>query len=96
MLDLILLLALAAALIVVAARAFAHPSGVYWRSAAGVVLTAVAAAGLWQLASPWISNAAGLGALAIWLMIVGVSVLVAAVACAAATARHVADALGAR
>jgi len=96
MADIALMLGLVAALIGVTGFAFMRPDGVYWRSAAGVVLTVAAASAVWLAASPAISNEAGFGAFAIWLAVVALSVLGAAAACIAATARHVLNALRAR
>lgn len=94
MLDLIVLLAYVAFLVYAAARSFARPRGVYWRSAAGVLGVAVVGAALWTLASP--SNEAGFGFFVIWCMAVAAALLAALVACASATARYLHDALAAR
>jgi hypothetical protein len=96
MLELVLTLVFVAALIGVAGYAFWKPNGIYWRSAAGAGLAALGGAVIWHMASGFIGNEAGLGAFAIWLALCLAAVLVAAVACLAATLRHIANALGAR
>lgn len=94
MLEALLLLAYAAGLIWIGVRAFARPRGVYWRSAAGVAVTALAAGLLWQLAAP--SGEAGFGALVIWAALVALALLAGLVASAAATVRHMLDFFSAR
>jgi hypothetical protein len=96
MLELVVSLVFVAALIGVAGYAFWKPNGIYWRSAAGAGLAALCGAVIWQMASGEISNEAGLGAFAIWLAWCLAAVLIAAVACLAASMRHLANALGAR
>lgn len=94
MLELLVILAYVAALIWAAGRAFAYPKGVYWRSALGVIGTALAGALLWALVSP--SNEAGLGAFLIWCALVALALVMGLAASLAATLRHVLDAAGAQ
>jgi hypothetical protein len=96
MLDLVLIFVYAVAMLLTVGYAFVRPNGIYWRSAASVALTALAGAALWALASPTISNEAGLGAFALWFAAVLFVSLMAAAACLAATLRHALNALGAR
>jgi hypothetical protein len=96
MLELVLTLVFVAALIGAAGYAFWKPNGIYWRSAAGAGIAALAGAVVWQLASGSISNEAGLGAFVIWLAVCIGALLIAASACFAATLRHLLNALGAR
>lgn len=93
MLDLLVVLAYIAGLIWVAARAFLKPDGVYLKSLLGFLGAVAFAAGAWFCAGPFISGAAGPGALVIFLIVVVAAGIVAVVACASATARHVMDAL---
>jgi hypothetical protein len=93
MLDLIVVLAYVAGLIWVAARAFLRPDGIYLKSLIGFLGTIAIAASAWFCAGPFISGAAGPGALVIFLIVVTAAGIVAIVACASATLRHVMDAL---
>ena len=93
---------LAAILIVLAAsawvavRAFRRPKGVYLRSLIGFCLSVGAAIFIWMVASPWISGEAGLGAVVIFGAVAVLSLFVAIVACAAASARYLWDFLADR
>jgi hypothetical protein len=96
MTDFLFALLYLAALLAAATYAFLRPHGVYWRSAAGMGAAIVLATALWWLASPMISNAAGLGAFVIWCATIVLAGVIAVAACLAATLRYLLDALGAR
>jgi hypothetical protein len=96
MVDLAILLAFLGASAWVAARAFNHPNGIYLRSLIRFAMATVAALAMWWLASPLISNEAGLGAFFLFSGIVGLAALLAIVACVAASARRIWDALPSR
>jgi len=93
MLDLIVALAYIAGLVWVAARAFLKPDGVYLKSLIGFLGAVAVPAGVWFCAGPFISGAAGPGALVIFLIVVAAAAIVAMVACASATLRHVMNSL---
>jgi hypothetical protein len=96
MLEFVLIASYVGALFAAALHAFAHPRGVYWRSAVGAGVAFALATGIWWLGSPVISDAAGLGAFAIWLAVIVLAGVIAIAACIAATLRHALNALGAR
>lgn len=96
MFELVLAALYVAALLSAAIYSFLHPRGVYWRSGAGLIAAVALATAIWWLASPMISDAAGLGAFAIWCAVVIFSAMIAAAACLAATLRHLLNALGGR
>jgi hypothetical protein len=52
------------------------------------LLCVFAASAVWWLASPLISNEAGLGAFVLFCLVVALSAFVAIVACIAASVRH--------
>jgi hypothetical protein len=89
MIELLFFLAFLAASAWVAARAFMNPKGVYQRSVIGFLLGALAAVGIWWLASPLISSEAGLGAFVLFCAVVGLCGFVAILACIAASVRHI-------
>lgn len=93
MLDLIILLALLAGGLWLVTNAFAHPRGVYLRSAAGAAITIAAAGAIWFAASPGISNEAGLGAFFLFCAVAILAVAAAILACSAASARYLWNAL---
>jgi hypothetical protein len=76
----------------IAARAFQNPKGAYLRSLIGFLLCVLAAAAIWWLASPLISNEAGLGAFVLFCFVVALSAFVAILADIAASVRHVLNA----
>lgn len=84
-----IIIVLTAGAILLAQHAYAHPRGVYWKSAAGAIAAPLAAALVWALAQP--ANEAGLGFFLVWCVITGLGLLTACVASAAATARYIAD-----
>jgi len=92
MLDLIVVLAYVAGLAWVAARAFMKPNGIYPKSLLGFFGAVAFAAAVWFCAGPFISSAAGFGALVIFLIVATAAGIAAIVACASATARYVIDA----
>jgi hypothetical protein len=95
-LESILVAGYIALLAVAAGYAFARPSGIYWRSAAGIAGVAIAGALIWQLASPTMAAEAGLGAFALWCAAVALALVVGVCASVAATVRHLCNAAGAR
>jgi thiol:disulfide interchange protein len=76
----------------IAVRAFQNPNGTYLRSLIGVLLGVLVAVATWWLASPLISNEAGLGAFVLFCIVVALCAAVAIVACIAASVRHVLNA----
>ena len=78
----------------IAGRAFQNPKGTYLRSLIGLLLSVLAAAAIWELASP--SNEAGFGAFALFCGVVALCAFVAIVACIAASLRHVLNAFANR
>ena len=92
MLELVLALVLLAATAWIAVRAFQNPKGTYLRSLIGLLLGVLAAVAVWWLASPLISDEAGLGAFVLFCIVVALCALVAIVACIAASARLVLNA----
>jgi hypothetical protein len=88
--ELVFIMVLLAATASIAVRAFQNPKGVYLRSLIGLSLSVLAAAAIWELASP--SNEAGLGAFVLFCIVVALCAFVAIVACIAASARHVLNA----
>lgn len=88
MLELVLTMVFLAATGWIAVRAFHNPKGVYLRSLIGLFLGVLAAVAMWWLASPRISNEAGLGAFVLFCSFVALSAFVAIVACIAASLRH--------
>ena len=96
MLELVLILFFLAATAWSAIRAFHNPKGVYLRSLIGLLLGVLAAVAVWWLASPLISNEAGLGAFVLFCIVVGLCVFVAIVACVAASVRHALNAFANR
>jgi hypothetical protein len=79
-----------------AVRAFERPQGVYLKSLVGAVLFIVGAYGLLFLLSPWLGSGAGMGVAFIYVAYVALVLAFAALACIAATARHVWDATRSR
>lgn len=96
MLEFIVIAFYVGVLFAAAINAFLNPRGVYWRSAAGIGIAFALATAVWWLSSPVISDAAGLGAFAIWLAVNVLTALIAGAASIAATLRHALNALGAR
>lgn len=96
MLELILILPYLGALIGAAVYAFLRPQGVYWRSAAGFGIVAVLARLFWRLSAQAAPQETGFGAFGLWFGVTGLAALLAITACAAATLRHLLNALGAR
>jgi peptidoglycan biosynthesis protein MviN/MurJ (putative lipid II flippase) len=96
MLELVFILVFLAATAWIAVRAFQHPKGTYLRSLIGLLLGVVAACAVWWLASPVISNEAGLGAFVLFCIVVALCAFVAIVACIAASVRHVLNAFANR
>ena len=96
MLELVLILVFLGATAWIAVRAFQNPKGIYLRSLVGLLLGVLAAAAVWQLASPLISNEAGLGAFVLFCIVVALCAVVAIVACSAASVRHVLNAFANR
>jgi hypothetical protein len=96
MLELVLILSFLAATGWIAVRAFQNPKGTYLRSLIGLLLGVLAASAIWWLASPLISNEAGLGAFVLFCIVVALCALVAIVACTAASVRHVLNAFANR
>lgn len=78
----------------IAVRAFQNPKGIYLRSLIGLFLSVLAAAAIWELASP--SNEAGFGAFVLFCIVVALCAFVAIVACTAATLRHFLNAFASR
>ena len=78
----------------IAVRAFQNPKGTYLRSLIGLLLSVLAAAAIWELASP--SNEAGFGAFVLFCIVVALCAFVAIVACIAASLRHVLNAFANR
>lgn len=93
MLEILIILAVLGGCVWMAVRAFARPRGVYVRSAIGFGLAVLVALAAWWAASPLISDAAGLGAFLLFVAAVTLAACVALIACAAATLRHVCNAL---
>ncbi len=96
MVEFVLVTAYVLALLGAAIYAFLHPQGIYWRSGAGLIAAVALSTAIWWLASPMISDAAGLGAFAIWCAVIVLAAFIAAAACLAATLRHALNAFGAR
>ena len=96
MLEVVLILGLLAAASWLAVRAFERPQGVYVKSTIGAAVAIVGAFGLIELFSPLLGSGAGLGVVFIYLAFVALVVGLAALACIAATARRVWDALRSR
>ena len=96
MLDLVFILVLLAATAWIAVRAFQNPKGTYLQSLIGLLLGILAASAIWWLASPLISNEAGLGAFVLFCIVVALCAFMAIVACIAASARHVLNAFAKR
>jgi uncharacterized membrane protein (DUF4010 family) len=88
--DFVFILVFLAATAWIAVRAFRNPKGIYLRSLIGFLLSVLAAAAMWELASP--SAEAGFGAFVLFCMVAALSAFVAIVACTAATLRHVLNA----
>lgn len=93
MLDILFLLAVLGGSAWVAVRAYARPQGVYVRSVIGFGLTTVAALAVWWVVSLGIANEAGLGVFILFCATVALGACIALLACAAATLRHVCNAL---
>jgi hypothetical protein len=91
--DLLIVLAYFAGLVWIALRAYMRPDGIYLKSLIGFCSATGLAAGAWIAAGPFISNAAGFGALVIFLVTVAAAAVVAMVACTSATVRYLRDAL---
>jgi hypothetical protein len=96
MLELVFILVFLAATAWIAVRAFQNPKGAYLRSLIGLLLGVLAAVAMWWLASPLISNEAGLGAFVLFCIVVALCAFVAIVACIAASVRHVLNAFANR
>jgi hypothetical protein len=96
MLELVFILVFLAATAWIAVRAFQNPKGTYLRSLIGLLLGVLAAVAMWWLASPLISNEAGLGAFVLFCVVVALCAFVAIVACIAASVRHVLNAFANR
>lgn len=92
--DVLFVLALLGACGWAAYRAYVSQRGVYVHSAIVVAGTVLGALALWWAASAGLANEAGLGAFVLFCMASLLSAGVGLVACAAATLRHLADALG--
>ena len=92
MLELVFILIFLAATAWIAVRAFQNPKGTCLRSLIGLLLGILAACAIWWLASPLISNEAGLGAFVLFCVVVGLCAFLAIVACIAASVRHVLNA----
>lgn len=93
MLDILFILAVLGGCAWVAVRSYARPSGVYVRSALGFGLTVIAAFAFWWAVSLGVANAAGLGVFILFCATVALGACIALLACAAATLRHVCNAL---
>ena len=96
MLDLLAILALLGGAFWLAVRAFERPRGMYVKSLVGAALAIVGGLGLIVLLSPLLGSGAGLGVMLIYLAFVALAVAFAALACLAASARHVWDAIRSR
>jgi hypothetical protein len=95
MLELVFILVFLAATAWIAVRAFQNPKGACLRSLIGLLLGVLAVA-MWWLASPLISNEAGLGAFVLFCIVVALCAFVAIVASIAASVRHVLNAFANR
>jgi hypothetical protein len=89
----IVILALLAGALWLAVRAFERPQGVYVKSLVRAVLAIVGGFGLIVILSPWIGSGAGMGVFFIFLTYIALVVAFAALACIAATAGHLWDAM---
>jgi len=91
--ELVFILALLAGALWLAVRAFERPQGMYVKSFVRAVLAIVGGFGLIVLLSPWMGSGAGMGVSFIYLAYIALVVGLAALACIAATARHIWDAM---
>ncbi|GIK47548.1 MAG: hypothetical protein KJZ75_06865 [Hyphomonadaceae bacterium] len=96
MFDLVLILVYAAALTAAARYGFTNPADIYWRGLAALIGAGAAAALLWVVESPLVSDPSDRGGLPILWSAVKLVALVAVAACASAALRHALDALGTR
>ena len=96
MLELVFIMVFLAATAWIAVRAFQNPKGTYLLSLIGLLLGVLVAVAIWWVASPLISNEAGLGAFVLFGIVVALCAFVAIVACIAASVRHVLNALANR
>lgn len=69
-------------------RSYFHPQGIYRKVILAVMLFTVANLGFWTFASFFISDAAGLGAFLIMIVIQSLAMLAALIVVATATLRH--------
>lgn len=96
MFEIALILVYAAALYTAARYGFTNPADIYWRGLAVMIGAAAAAALLWVIESPLVSEPSEIGTLEIWWYTVKLAALVAVTACGAAALRHGLDMLGTR
>jgi hypothetical protein len=96
MADVLFILAILAGACWLALRAFERPQGVYVKSLVGAALAIFGVLGLLLLASPLLGSGAGMGVFFIYCAFVALVLAVAALACFAATARRISDALRSR
>ena len=94
--EVIFILALLAGALWLAVRAFERPQGVYVKSLVWAALFIVGGFGLLVLLSPLLGSGAGMGVAFIYVAYVALVVAFAALACIAATARRVWDAMRSR
>ena len=90
-LDFVILILIGAGVAWIMYRSFMRPSGVYMRSLAGFLIATGSIVGLAVLASPFISDAAGLGVFFIICALIAFSAAVSLLAVLAATLRHAWD-----
>ena len=96
MLEIVTIMAVLAGSAWLAVRAFARPRGVYLRSVIAAALALIGGLAVLLAVSPFLGSGAGMGAFFILVAYAALVVAIAALACLAATARHVWDALRSR
>lgn len=96
MVDVIVIPALAAATIVIVARSFLEPDGVYLKTVTRGAIAIAAAFALAVASSPLLGDGAGLGVAFMLAGYCGLVLGICGLACLAATARHAWDAVSLR